>query len=96
LSAGLRMTMAENSWPPSHAPPPGDTFCSMIAMRASGAILDSSYAHDRPAEPVACVRGWFGWSVEWLVGGVWCGVWGRCADGVRHNGCGARLARPGA
>jgi hypothetical protein len=36
------MTMALNSWPPSHAPPPGDTFCSMIAILASGASFESS------------------------------------------------------
>lgn len=30
--AGLRMTMAENSWPPSQAPPPGDTPCSSLKL----------------------------------------------------------------
>ena len=39
--------MAENSCPPSHAPPPGATPCSISATFTSG-CLDSSYAHDRP------------------------------------------------
>ena len=37
------MTRAEKSWPPSHAPPPGATPCSMMATLTSG-CLDSSYA----------------------------------------------------
>jgi hypothetical protein len=40
--------MAENSWPPSQAPPPGATPCSMMATLISG-CFDSSYAQDRPA-----------------------------------------------
>mmetsp|Transcript_37552 Transcript_37552/g.95356 ORF Transcript_37552/g.95356 Transcript_37552/m.95356 type:complete len:251 (+) Transcript_37552:167-919(+) len=49
-SAGLRTTIGDMSCPPSHAPPPGETDCSTRATLTSG-NLDSSYAHDRPAEP---------------------------------------------
>lgn len=48
--AGLRTTIADMSWPPSQAPPPGETDCSMIAILSSGYLL-SSYAQLRPAEP---------------------------------------------
>jgi len=45
----------EHSWPPSQAPPPGATPCSMMAILTSGAILDISYAHERPAEPAPTI-----------------------------------------
>mmetsp|Transcript_5186 Transcript_5186/g.11959 ORF Transcript_5186/g.11959 Transcript_5186/m.11959 type:complete len:226 (-) Transcript_5186:311-988(-) len=40
-SAGLRTTIGDMSCPPSHAPPPGETDCSMSATLISG-YLDSS------------------------------------------------------
>ena len=40
-SAGLRMTMALKSWPPSQAPPPGETEASMMAILRSGRDLQS-------------------------------------------------------
>mmetsp|Transcript_38369 Transcript_38369/g.95030 ORF Transcript_38369/g.95030 Transcript_38369/m.95030 type:complete len:247 (-) Transcript_38369:196-936(-) len=48
--AGLRTIMADMSWPPSQAPPPGATDCSIMAILSSGYLL-SSYAQLRPAEP---------------------------------------------
>lgn len=50
-SAGLRMTMALKSWPPSHAPPPGETEASMMAILRSGRALPSMYAVLRPQDP---------------------------------------------
>ena len=35
------VTIAEKSWPPSHAPPPGLTDCSMMATRTEGSLLSS-------------------------------------------------------
>ena len=43
--------MAEKSWPPSQAPPPGATPCSISATFTSG-CFDSSYAHDSPVPRV--------------------------------------------
>ena len=40
-SAGLRITMALKSWPPSQAPPPGETEASMMAIFRSGRALPS-------------------------------------------------------
>ena len=45
------MTIAEKSWPPSHAPPPGETDCSMMAIFRLRFTLVSSHAHARPALP---------------------------------------------
>ena len=40
-SAGLRITIALKSWPPSQAPPPGETEASMMAILRSGRALPS-------------------------------------------------------